>query len=94
MIQIKSVHRSWFVPALLILLLFSTTAMTQDKVITPEMVVSLERVSQVSLDPTGEWIAYVLSVPRSEKDTPGAAYSEIWVVGTKGGEPKQYTSTG
>ena len=92
MIQIKSVHRSWFVLALLILLLFSTTAMTQDKVFTPEMVVSLERVSQVSLDPTGEWIAYVLSVPRSEKDTPGAAYSEIWVVGTKGGEPKRYTS--
>ncbi len=89
--QIKSVYRSWFVLASFILL-FSTTAMTQDKVITPEMVVSLERVSQVSLDPTGQWIAYVLSVPRSVKDAPGGAYSEIWIVSTKSGESKQYTS--
>lgn len=92
MVQSKSVHRSWLILTALILLLVSSASIGQQKGVTPEMVVNFERVSQVSLDPTGQWIAFVKSVPRSEKDGPGGSFSEIWMVSTKGGEPKQYTS--
>jgi dipeptidyl aminopeptidase/acylaminoacyl peptidase len=62
------------------------------KVLTPEMVVSLKEVKEVTLDASAQYVAYTLRVPRSKVDKPGADYSEIWVVSTKGGEPRQYTS--
>lgn len=82
--------RVWF------LVLLPSTAFAQApknaKVLTPELVVSLRQVRQVSLDATADHVAYTLTVPRSKQDEPGRDYSEIWVVSTKGGEPRQYTS--
>jgi len=71
---------------------FSTQATEQPKLITPEIVASLKYVTQVAVDPTGTYIAYVLRIPRDEDEEPGGPYSEIWVVPTRGGEPRQFTS--
>jgi dipeptidyl aminopeptidase/acylaminoacyl peptidase len=92
MMRSKSIFRVWIAASLFLVLVFPLSAASQNKTITPEMVVSMERVSQVSLDPTGKWIAYGLGVPRGEKDERGGSFSEIWVVPYDGGEQRQYTS--
>jgi dipeptidyl aminopeptidase/acylaminoacyl peptidase len=76
-----------------LILVFGTLVWAQrnTRVLTPEIVVSLKQVSEVALDPNGEYVAYTLRVARSEEDKPGRDYSELWVVSTQGGEPKQFT---
>lgn len=60
--------------------------------ITPEIILNLKSVSQPRLDPSCQYVAYVLRLPRSEEDEPGGRYSEIWVASLEGGEPRQFTS--
>ena len=60
--------------------------------ITPEMVVSLKRVTQVALNPGGDEVAYTLNVPRSLDEPPGRGHSELWVVATSGGNPRPYVA--
>ncbi|MFQ6112990.1 MAG: alpha/beta fold hydrolase [bacterium] len=78
---------------ILVLLLFWALVWAQKniQVLTPEIVLSLKQVSQVALDPNGEYAAYTLRVPRGEQDKPGSDYSELWLVSTQGGEPRQFT---
>ena len=61
--------------------------------LTPEMVVDLNTVSGVALDPRGELLVYTLSVQRSPDDEHGRRYSELWVVGSRVGEPRQFTAS-
>ncbi|MEE8335230.1 MAG: S9 family peptidase, partial [Candidatus Neomarinimicrobiota bacterium] len=60
--------------------------------ITPEDIVDLKYVSSPVLDPSGQYIAYTLSVPRGAEDKPGKSYSEIWVTQTDGSNNRRYTS--
>ncbi|NIM48027.1 MAG: prolyl oligopeptidase family serine peptidase [Gemmatimonadales bacterium] len=60
--------------------------------LTSEMVVDLKQVTSVAMQPQGEYVAYTLRVPRGADEDPGGTYSEIWVVSTRGGAPKQFTS--
>ena len=43
----------------------------QSEVFSVETILNLKYVSQPSMDPTGKYIAYTLSVPRSANDKPG-----------------------
>ena len=52
---------------------------------------SLKRVTQSAADPTGRYVAYVLSVPRDAEDEPGGSYSQIWVSSINGGETRRFT---
>ncbi|RMH75978.1 MAG: S9 family peptidase [Calditrichaeota bacterium] len=60
--------------------------------LTPEMVVDLKMVVQVAMQPQGEYVAYRLRTPRGADEKPGGAYTELWVVPTEGGEPRQFVS--
>lgn len=62
----------------------------ESKIITAEMVVDLKFVSNVTMDPTGANIAYILNFARDAEDKPGHRYSELWVVSING-ENRQYT---
>jgi dipeptidyl aminopeptidase/acylaminoacyl peptidase len=65
---------------------------SQDAVLTPEMMIDLNAVTEVSLSPWGNEYAYVLRVPRSNSGDPGPAYSaELWVGSLDGDEPRQFT---
>ena len=57
----------------------STLAQTQHGVFTPKLAVGLRTVTDVALDPTGQRVAYVLSVPRDDDDEPGSPFSAIWL---------------
>jgi dipeptidyl aminopeptidase/acylaminoacyl peptidase len=74
------------------LAVFSSIVFAQETGLTPEMVVGLKRVTQVEIDPSGQKIAYVVSVPRGKDEEAGKAYSEIWVTGINGGEARLYTA--
>lgn len=83
------------VAAIVACLLISTqvvAAGSQGQPLTAEMVVSLRRATQASLDPSGEWVAYTLSVPRDPDEGPGGAISQLWVVNLPSGETRRYTS--
>jgi len=61
--------------------------------ITPEMIASLKRVYQVSINPKGTAYLYTLNVPRSEDDEPGGSYTEIWRADLEGDKVDLMTST-
>ncbi len=67
-------------------------AHSQEKSLTPEMLLDLKAVTQVVLSPRGEEYAYVLRVPRADHVEPGAAFAtELWMGSLEGDEPRQFT---
>lgn len=67
--------------------------------LTPELVVDLNSVAAVELDPQGVRVAYTLSVQRDVKEDPGKGYSQLWLAvfdqlntGGAAGDPRQFTS--
>ncbi len=60
--------------------------------LTPEIVVDLRVVTGVSMQPQGDYVAYTLRVPRGPEEDPGGTFTELWVVPTGGGEPRQFTA--
>ena len=62
--------------------------------VTAELLVSLRRVAQATLDPAGERVAYTVRVPRAADEAPGGGRSEIWIADLQTGEKRRYTATG
>lgn len=56
----------------------------------PEDILGFRRVSFVAIDPSGDFIAYTLSVPRAAADETGGPYSELYVVSVKTGVIKPF----
>ncbi len=59
--------------------------------LTPEILVSLEQVTSARISPDGQTIAYLKMVPRGEEDSPGRAFSELWVSDIAGKEHRRFT---
>ncbi|MCA9649742.1 MAG: S9 family peptidase [Myxococcales bacterium] len=59
-----------------------------------ETVVDLQYVSDVALSPNGKTVAYALRVPPDALDGPAGMRSVIWVVPTRGGRARSYTTPG
>jgi len=69
----------------LTMLALAGVAVSQDQFLTAEDVVSLKRVTSVRINPDGDRIAYLLSVPREVyEDKDGPAYSELHVTDLDG----------
>lgn len=62
-------------------------------VLTPKIALELKTVRDVAIDPSGERIAYVVSLPRGEDDDPGDNHSEIWITDFEGRSARRYTRT-
>jgi dipeptidyl aminopeptidase/acylaminoacyl peptidase len=60
--------------------------------LTAEAVVALRSVTTVEISPDGKRVAYVVRSPRASDDKPGNARNVIWVVSSRGGEPRRFTS--
>jgi len=54
--------------------------------LTAEDVVKLESVGSVAMSPNGEYVAYTLSVPRTDNDDVGRNFSELYIIQAAGGE--------
>jgi dipeptidyl aminopeptidase/acylaminoacyl peptidase len=62
--------------------------------LTVEAVVDLETVADVAVSPDGKTIAYVLRVPPDALDGPAGNRSVIWVIPTRGGQARSFTTPG
>ncbi|MCH7601237.1 MAG: PD40 domain-containing protein, partial [Planctomycetes bacterium] len=91
MIRVSTLRPVLLATFALVVMLSSNTANARQDVLTPEIAVSLKRVTQSAADPTGRYVAYVLSVPRVADDEPGGSYSQIWVSTMSGDETRRFT---
>ncbi|MBL8896770.1 MAG: S9 family peptidase [Planctomycetes bacterium] len=78
--------------ALVIALACAGLASSQSEVMTPRHLYQVQTVTEVAISPDGAHVAYALAIPRGEKQPDGVAWSELWVVPTRGGEPRAYVS--
>lgn len=69
-------------------------ALSQNKDLTPEMVVQLKSVTDVDLSPDENIIVYSVRIPRSIQEEPGPAYSELWLLDRQTSEKRQLTQSG
>lgn len=75
---------------LIFLFLFTVNHHTlQAQGVTAEDVVSIETVGAVVMSPSGDHVAYTLSVPRQEGEDIGTNYSELYIISSSGGDPVQ-----
>ena len=80
------------VTRLLITTLFSTLLIVAFAIesdaqgLSPEDVVNIKSVGAVSMSLDGSYIAYTLSVPRSDDESVGRNYSELFIISSGGGE--------
>jgi dipeptidyl aminopeptidase/acylaminoacyl peptidase len=61
-------------------------------VFTVEDLFDLKYATSAQISPDGEWIAYVVSVPRSVDDDPGGRYAELHVVSTDRGQSRPFVT--
>jgi dipeptidyl aminopeptidase/acylaminoacyl peptidase len=69
----------------------AAAAQTPKRAITFDDLISMRRVSDPRISPDGKWIAYTVGV--ADKEANHTA-SDIWIVPTTGGEPRQITRGG
>ena len=55
-------------------------------------ILGYKRAATAAISPSGEWIAYTVSVPRTATDEAGRAYSEIHVVSTRTGASRPFVA--
>ena len=66
------------------------TAPAGAEVFSPEDAHMAKRIYSAAMSPTGEWIAYTVSVQRERDDEAGGAYSELHLVSPKTGEMRPF----
>lgn len=91
MTRVSTLRTILFTSSAIVVILSSGPAHARQDVLTSEIAVSLKRVTQSAADPTGRYVAYVLSVPRVADDEPGGSYSQIWVSSINDGETRRFT---
>ncbi|MEE9288536.1 MAG: S9 family peptidase [Bacteroidota bacterium] len=69
----------------------SGIGIAQQRVLTPELVLSIRTITDVQLSPDGKRIGFVVSRTRGEDEEPGAPVRNIWMMSVEGGEPWQLT---
>jgi len=76
--------------AIIVVLLFFSAVAFAATPFSPEDVLKFKRVSDAAISPSGEWIAYTVSVPRAATDEAGGAYNELYLVSVKTGEARPF----
>lgn len=56
--------------------------------LSPEDIADIKSVVAVAMSPDGGYIAYTLSVPRTDDEEVGVNYSELYIIPAEGGEPR------
>ncbi len=70
----------------LVFLFIIAANLLQAQGLTPNDVVSIETVGTVAMSPDGNYVAYTLSVPRTEEDNIGRNFSELYIIPSDGGD--------
>jgi dipeptidyl aminopeptidase/acylaminoacyl peptidase len=75
------------------ILAVALVASAQEKVLTPELILSIRWITDVQLAPDGRQVVFQVMRTRRDEEGPGAALGEIWMMATSGGEPRRFTYT-
>lgn len=67
------------------------TVVAQQKLLTPELIVTIKTTGDVQLSPDGKTIVFQVSRPRRDDEKPGGAITEIWKISSQGGDPARFT---
>lgn len=73
-------------------LLLAAGTHSEEKTISPEMIIDMKIPTGISISPNGSRVAYSLSMHRSEDEEPGIKHSEIWIVDTTSKQARRYTT--
>ncbi len=76
---------------LIIAVMVAQLAVAQEKVLTPELILTIRNISDAQVSPDGANIVFQVSRPRRDDEKPGAAISELWMMSARGGEPARFT---
>jgi len=76
--------------ALLVILILIPESILSADPFSPEDILRFKRVSETAMSPSGEWIAYTVSVPRAASDEAGGAYGELWLVSSATGKSRPF----
>jgi len=63
----------------------------QERVLTPELILTIKTIVDVQLSPDGNQVVFQVARSRRDDEKPGAAIHEIWLMPARGGEPTQFT---
>ncbi|HSG27902.1 MAG TPA: hypothetical protein VLA34_05430, partial [Candidatus Krumholzibacterium sp.] len=72
------------------MLCITAWSVSASETVTPEDMLSVRYCSDATICPCGEWVAYLVSIPREAGDDPGSAYSELHLVSVKTGEHRPF----
>jgi dipeptidyl aminopeptidase/acylaminoacyl peptidase len=60
--------------------------------VTPQDILGVKTIAAAEISPNGEWIAYIVRVPRAAGDKAGGDYQEMYVVSVKTGETRPFVT--
>lgn len=66
-------------------------AIAQDKVLTPEIILSIKTIVDAQISPNAETIVFQVNRARRDEEGPGTSISEIWTMPSKGGQATRFT---
>src|SRR5437870_1067118 len=83
-------YMNWLQFLLLTVLLCARVPAASKRPMELEDMFSIKRVSDPQLSPNGRWVAYVLT---EVNKTENSLNSDIWLISSDGGEPRQLTNS-
>ncbi len=88
------IHRTRLIlrAAALVVLIAAVPVAAQQKVLTPELIMTIRTVADAQVSPDGSRVLFQISRPRTADEKPGAAVPELWMVPARGGEPVRFTN--
>ncbi len=87
----KTRKTAYVISFFLVSLLVAVRAVAQEKVLTPELILTIKTITDAQLAPDGSQIVFQVARPRTETEKPGAAISEVWMISARGGSPFRFT---
>lgn len=76
----------------LVVLVLVAIAAAQDRVLTPDLILTVRQVSDAQIAPDGSRVLLQVVRPRTAEERPGGAIQEIWIVPSSGGDPVRFTA--
>jgi len=78
---------------MLCLLAWAGHVRAQEKVLTPELILTIRDLNDAQISPDGSRIVFQISRTRTAEEKPGASIPELWLVPAGGGEPVRFTTS-
>jgi dipeptidyl aminopeptidase/acylaminoacyl peptidase len=76
----------------LLALVLAAAAAAQEKVLTPDLILTIRQVTDAQIAPDGSRVIVQVSRPRTADERPGGAIPELWIVPAAGGDPVRFTT--